>query len=74
MPSSKILISREAFFLSARSRFSISSFLLDPESEPFLPQHMIPGAMPVATGEEKEETKEARGAWGGGWPRFRWRS
>jgi hypothetical protein len=38
--------------LSARSRFSISSLRLDPESDPFLPQHMIPGAMPVATGAE----------------------
>ena len=64
MPSSKILISFDAFFLSARRRFSISSFRLDPESDPFLPQHMIPGAMPMANGAEKEETREARAAWG----------
>jgi hypothetical protein len=65
MPSSNILISLDNFFLSARSRFSISSFLFDPESEPFLPQHMIPGAMPAVTGEEKEETRKLAQLGGG---------
>ena len=52
LPSSSSFTSRSALFLSLRSTFSISSFLLLDSGSPvfLLPKHMIAGAMNAGEG------------------------